>query len=156
MVSRKLIEFMFQAPAAVAPDDYVLAADDAGAVRIARWNATKLGPQPTAQQLADAEASPAYADWLAEYGGDAVRTARRLARELYDAADHLGRIQRAMAVLTVDELNALRSWVTDFKAAVAAATTLADLKARVALLPSLPPRTYAQARAAVRAAVDGG
>jgi hypothetical protein len=141
-------------PAAVALRDYEVRADALGAQSISRWDAAALGAQPTPQQLADAIASAPFLAWLAEHGGDAGLTQRRLAKELYDALDAEARALRAVVVLTVDELNDLRSWITSFKAEVAAASSLADLKTRVATLPSLPQRTYAQARTAVRNAVD--
>lgn len=72
------------------------------------------------------------------------------------ASDNLSLVLRATAALLVDELNALRQWNTGLAAAVAAATSLADLKARVALLPALPNRTLAQAVAAVQADITAG
>jgi hypothetical protein len=60
----------------------------------------------------------------------------------------------AVVVLTVDELNVLRDWLTQFKAAVAAAGTLAALKTSVAALPALPERTFAQVRTAIRGKID--
>jgi hypothetical protein len=68
--------------------------------------------------------------------------------------DDLARVQRAVVVLTVDELNVLRDWLTQFKAAVAAAGTLAALKTSVAALPALPERTFAQVRTAIRGKID--
>lgn len=66
------------------------------------------------------------------------------------------RAYRAVAAIMVDEINSLRQWITSFKAAVAAATTLADLKTRVAALAALPDRTLAQAKAAFIAKIQGG
>jgi hypothetical protein len=60
----------------------------------------------------------------------------------------------AFADITKDEINTLRAWITDFKADVAAATTLADLKTRVAANPDLPARTLAQLRTALRNRVN--
>ena len=67
----------------------------------------------------------------------------------FDAAADLGRLLRAVAAVLVDEINALREWDASLAAAVAAATSLADLKTRVAALPALPDHTLAQARAAI-------
>lgn len=64
------------------------------------------------------------------------------------------RVDRAVVLVSMDEVNALRGWLTSFKAAVAASATLADLKTRVAALPALPDRTAAQAKAAVVARLD--
>lgn len=65
------------------------------------------------------------------------------------------RSDRAIVKLTVDELNVLRDWIMQFKAAVAGAATLAALKTAVAALPNTPARTYQQARTAYENAVDG-
>jgi hypothetical protein len=73
-----------------------------------------------------------------------------------DAPTGAPRVLRAVVALTVDELNDLRSWVTAFKAATAAATSLADLKTRVANLPNMPARTLQQARTAIVNKVEAG
>lgn len=106
----------------------------AGAAILAAWN-----PGDAA----------AYATWLAGdlRGADAAGL---------DAPTGESRVLRAVVKVLVDELNALRQWDTAFKAATAAATTLADLKARVAALPNLPDRTLAQARSAIVTAVNAG
>jgi len=59
-----------------------------------------------------------------------------------------GASKRAIAEMTIREINILREWDRDFQAAVAAATSFADLQARIAALPSLADRTLAQAKAA--------
>ena len=64
------------------------------------------------------------------------------------------RIERAAIELLVDENNALRQWLVDFKVQVAAASTLADLKTRVATLPNMPVRTAAQIKTALRNKLD--
>lgn len=66
------------------------------------------------------------------------------------------KLLRAVLLVLLDELNALREWLTSFKAATAAATTLADLKVRVAALPAMPDRTAAQARSAVAGKITDG
>jgi hypothetical protein len=70
--------------------------------------------------------------------------------------DELSATVVALALLTLDEINNLRQWVGGFKAATAAATSLADLKTRVASLPNTPDRTRAQLLAAVRAKLTDG
>lgn len=50
----------------------------------------------------------------------------------------LARLLVAEALVLKDQLNNLRDWLTDFKAHVATATTLAQLKTLVATLPNLP------------------
>lgn len=70
------------------------------------------------------------------------------------AAETSAQRDRALALVVMDEINLLRQWVTSFKAAVAAAATLADLKTRVAQLANLPDRTAVQAKAAVVTKID--
>lgn len=104
-------------------------------------------PSATAGQKAAAEAALAAFDWSAA-AEDAwgVQRDKTLASSLMDAVspDVLAIIIRALALLTMDELNVLRAWIASFKAEVAAATSLADLKTRVAALPATPQRTKAQ------------
>ena len=64
--------------------------------------------------------------------------------------------QRALADILKDEINILRDWTADFKAEVAAASNLADLKTRVAGLPTLNDRTLAQLKTALENKIDGG
>ena len=66
------------------------------------------------------------------------------------------KLTRAVVLITMDEINNLRQWVMSFKAAVAAATTLADLKTRVAALSDTPDRTTAQLKTAVENKINAG
>ncbi len=66
------------------------------------------------------------------------------------------RAYRAIAAIMVDEINTLREWIVSFQAAVAAASSLANLQTRVAALPNLPDRTLAQARSAFISRVSSG
>lgn len=87
---------------------------------------------------------------------------RRTDRQRDDADDGLVseagdyKLLRAVMLVLLDEVNALRGWLASFKAAVAASTSLADLKTRVAALPNTPDRTATQARNAVLARIDDG
>ncbi len=84
-----------------------------------------------------------------------VLAARRVATAaLATAPDAAAQLVRAELLVTMDELNTLRQWVTTFKAAVAAASTLADLKTRVAALANLPDRTAAQIKPALVARIS--
>ncbi len=67
-----------------------------------------------------------------------------------------GKTARALTAILVDELNSVRQWLAAFKVEVAAATTLADLKTRVASLPAMPDRTLAQAKTAVTNKINAG
>ncbi len=66
------------------------------------------------------------------------------------------RAYRAIAALAIDEINTLREWIVAFKAATAAASSLANLQTRVAALPDLPDRTLAQAKTAFINKVNSG
>lgn len=66
------------------------------------------------------------------------------------------RTQRGAALVTMDELNLLRQWIMTFKAAVAAATTLADLKTRVAALNDLADRNAGQINGAIQNRINAG
>lgn len=78
------------------------------------------------------------------------------AKTVFDSAAQEGKILKAVILLLIDELNDLRGWLVDFKVEVAAATSLADLKTRVAGLPNMADRTSAQARTAIRSKIDNG
>ena len=62
--------------------------------------------------------------------------------------------QRAIVAVLVDEINALRGWLSAYKSEVAAATSLADLQTRTAALPAMPDRTGAQAKTAIANKVE--
>ncbi len=53
------------------------------------------------------------------------------------------------------ENNLLRGWITQFKAAVAAAFSLSDLQTRIAALPNMPERSVQQLLEAVNIDIDG-
>lgn len=63
---------------------------------------------------------------------------------------------RAIAAIVIDEINVLRQRDRDRSDDVAAAISLADLKARWALRSSLADRTLAQAKTAYNNKVDSG
>lgn len=70
---------------------------------------------------------------------------------LDNATDRLEQISRAIALTVLHDVDTpLREWITQFKAATAAATNLTDLKTRVAALPNMPNRTVPQLIAAVK------
>lgn len=76
--------------------------------------------------------------------------------QLDNDREALLKLLRAAAAIMVDEINVLREWEVSFKAAVAAATNLANLQTRVAALPDLPDRTLAQAITAIKNKINGG
>lgn len=145
------------------------------AAELAKWESAAPAPWlPVAgTAVVDSATLPDRADrdaWV--HSGSAVvvdgaRKANLLAAKLVDwrarakaalqgVVDQSARIDRGIALATMDEINSLRQWITSFKAAVAAATTLADLKTRVAALGNLPDRTPSQVKSAVVAKIDDG
>lgn len=107
--------------------------------------------QPAAQPIINAfDPSQAAQDaWQAEQDESTANT-------FMVVLDPHSRSYRAVAAIMVDELNSIREWIVSFKSVVAAATTLSDLKTRVATLPDLPDRTLAQAKAAFINKVNSG
>jgi len=88
---------------------------------------------------------------------DRVDHIRAKAAAAFDSAKESALLLlRAEALLVLDEVNTLREWITSFKAAVAAATSLADLRNRVAVLDNLPQRTRVQVRNAIKNHVAAG
>ncbi len=66
------------------------------------------------------------------------------------------KVLRGVALVLIDEVNALRQWLAAFKVEVAAATNLANFQTRVAGLPATPDRTLAQAKTAIQNAINAG
>lgn len=87
---------------------------------------------------------------------DLIAAYRAKAKELLDAQAEQLALLRATVLTSLDEVNLLRQWITDFKTQVAAATNLADLKTRVAGLSNMPQRTAQQARDAIKGKIDTG
>jgi hypothetical protein len=139
------------AVAAVCPIDGLARLTD-GTVRIDFKAAATAAQRAAGQSVA--------AGWDFSAAGEAGRdnAANRTAGDGLITSDGSGngKVVRAVAAVLVDEINALRDWVTSFKAAMAAASSLANLQTRVAALASLPDRTLGQAQAAVQAKIDAG
>lgn len=140
-------------PAADPRTDYRVVADGSGE-RIQQWNPA-LGPQPTPAELGTAEASAGFQAYIAPSA--IAQRFRVLAASGLDAdATPPYKILRGTAAVLVDEINLLREWIVAFKAATAAATSLANLQTRVAALPDLPDRTVAQAKTAIQNKITAG
>jgi len=134
-------------PTAIPVEDYLV--ELVGATRtVIYWNTAKLGAQPNQATL----------DAVTQQQADDARLAvkRDNAAALTTNGAAAGNVTRAIVAVLVDELNALRQWLASFKVEVAAATTLADLKTRVAGLPNMPNRTLAQAKTAILDRIDDG
>lgn len=105
-------------------------------VSVSKWDESLLGPRKTIAELV--ALSPVAEPWWTDY----QRTHK---------ADLQDEVVKAAVLVILDDRNATAQWLTDFKAAVAAATSLADLKTRVAALPACPQRTPEQIKAAIKA-----
>ncbi len=103
-----------------------------------------------------AELDTEWAAILAEQAPAAVAAATIAATKAdYDTTDRNAVLLRAVVATLLDEINVLRAWIAAFKVETAAASSLADLKTRVAGLPAMPARTPTQARTAIFSKVDG-
>lgn len=71
---------------------------------------------------------------------------RNLSSTSLRAIDSNAMLVRALAETAIDEINIIRRWDMSLKTAVAAASTLAQLKTNIAALPSLPDRTSLELR----------
>lgn len=114
-------------------------------------------PEATVQQRTDGNAIVDGWDWSQGahdlYANGLQRTQ---ALAFLESAEGTYKLLRAAFDVTRDELNILRQWNQSFKSEVAAAASLADLKNRVALLPTLPDRTLLQFKNAVENKIGGG
>lgn len=99
---------------------------------------------------------PTEAEVLAVVSPDPTALLHANAKSLFLQTDPEGLSKRIVASILIDEINSLRAWITAFKAATAAATSLADFKTRVAALDAMPARTMAQAKTAYNNRADDG
>lgn len=97
-------------------------------------------------------------DTVDDSAGAAARNLaeRASAQVLVDETAAREKVLRAAADVIRDEINLLRQWLALFKTEVAAATSLADLKTRVAGLPNTPDRSLAQFRTAIINRINDG
>ncbi len=126
--------------------------EDVATVRVAVDGTPSLAFSATATQQQQTTALNALAGLDLSPAGEAARQIvrnRTDATTAFQASTPLGQILRAEALVLIDEINALREWITSFKAATAAATSLANLQTRVAALASMPDRTASQAKTAI-------
>ncbi len=78
------------------------------------------------------------------------------AKRLLDSQDGQQALIRAVALAALGEVNAIRSWLLNFKVQVAASVSLADLKARIAAMPNTKDRTKQQLVSAISSVIDSG
>lgn len=69
---------------------------------------------------------------------------------IQDQIDYIESVLRQVVDLTIKEINLLRQWIMDYKSEVAAATSLADLKSRIAAMDDMLDRTFAQFKTQLR------
>ena len=90
---------------------------------------------------------------------DTFEPAQTEDEDLQDAAGAVGlfhnhprwrKLMTAYSDVIKDEINTLRGWTVDFKAAVAAAVNLGQLKTEVAAMPKLGDRTLSQFKTAIQ------
>lgn len=85
-----------------------------------------------------------------------VSQVRIAAKDIIDAFNSISLQQRAFADIVKEEINILRQRDRDRSTDVAAAISLADLKARWALRSSLTDRTLSQLKTAIKNRIDDG
>jgi predicted DNA-binding transcriptional regulator YafY len=132
------------------------ASGDSAAVRI------DFKPEATAPQRAQAEAIVAAFDWsdaahqvwLAQQ--EKASASEALDRGVLQSASQAERIVIALAQMILDEFNTHSAQTSAMLAAIAAATSLADLKTRMALVSNIPQRTQQQLVNAIKAKINGG
>lgn len=102
-------------------------------------------------ELTQAEEDAIIAEWLANKAQQDLEATPefKLQQDRERERRNFDSIYKRFALTAMDEINLLRSWITGFKTQVAAATTLADLKTRVAALPNVPQRTADQLKSAM-------
>ena len=85
---------------------------------------------------------------LAQAKKDAAKAAAESERTDFEL--QFEKLLKAWALVQLDDSNKQDAWLTAFKASVAASTSLADFKTRVALLPAMPTNSPAQFKTAIR------
>lgn len=112
----------------------------------------------TAQQITAGQNAVNAFDWSdAAYTTWANTSARTSAVSLATDPGAPSKLDRAVLIAILNNavaaLNTLREWDVSLKAAIAAATSLANLQTRVAALPNLPDLSVSAAITAVKADV---
>lgn len=82
---------------------------------------------------------------------------RTSAKSYLDGTGDISMIEKAIVEGVVSQIaNPLRQWIVAFKAQVALASTLADLKLRIATLPDMPDITFSQVKTYLKNKIDSG
>lgn len=130
---------------------YIYMPNGCGSLPPVAWKYLKI-QSGAVVEMAAAEKSAVDAQTLANFDL-MVRTS---SKKKIDGFEDTPLLLRALADIIKDEINIVRAWTVSFKAEVAAATTLADLKARVATLPTLNARNLAQLKTEIKTRIDSG
>jgi len=86
-----------------------------GAISISYWDSSNgLQPDETTINNYATDATPLpsgqnFSGWLAEHGGNATLTAKKLGKDIIDASTGEGILERAILKVIKDEINILRS-----------------------------------------------
>jgi hypothetical protein len=147
-----MIARLHEAVSAVAPIEGVSVTGNT--VRIDFLLEATPAQRTQAQAIVDAfDWSPA-ADtrWLAQQAKQ--RAAAQIDAGDTAAGDDASRALRALALMVLDEFNAHRTVEAAMFAAIDAASSLADLKTRMAAVQQVPQRTPAQLIAAIKAKIN--
>lgn len=94
-------------------------------------------------------AAQEQAAWDAKVAADLLASQRAQAETDVTSTIDLGKLDRAVADIIINQLNLHTTWENAFAAAVAGAATLAALKIAVAAITSVPTVTLAQAKTAI-------
>lgn len=116
----------------------------------------KWSSGPTAQNLTDLTSVISSFDG-SQSGLDNFQKASDKAAAKANMAggvDPNSRLSRAIASVILDQFNTVRAWDMSLKAAVAAATNLANLQTRIAALPNLPQLTLSDVQTAISNKID--
>ncbi len=124
---------------------------------VSPWNPATVSVQPSNLQASCQATINAFdGSDAAQTTWNAIPQDQKGAVRLINLLDANARAYRAIASLTIDEIDTLREWIVAFKVATAAASSLANLQTRVAALPDLPDRTLVQAKSAFINKVNSG
>ena len=133
-----IIEYLIYSGQLTGSMNDVRLTDEGSGIVISEWRFPQA--QPAQSELDTIAASSEFQSYLANRS---TILDRQQARNIFDTT------QKRFALVTLDEINLLRSWIAGFKSAVASSLTLADLKIRVSNLPNMPERTAAQLKNAM-------
>lgn len=141
---RAKLEVLF--PAADPLGDWGIASKD-GVEFICRWN-NALGAQPTQEQL----------DAITDT--DIINARQQklyvAAKALLTADDSVSKKEKAVLLVILDTFNRQSKQFRDLMAAIANATSLADLKTRAAAITTEPARTISDMKTAIGNKIDAG